>query len=141
MFCVAPAAPTRKTLAAKSKTPAKPPSPKVVGAAGLIAVAQHQLELGNFAPAAQYATAASAKAPVLDDYAQYIRAQAEYQLRNYADVQQAATHVFNQVPSSPFVGAAAALAVRADLDGDSPKQGLELIKKFFDVIPQPQADL
>ncbi|MBV9403888.1 MAG: transglycosylase SLT domain-containing protein, partial [Acidobacteriaceae bacterium] len=105
------------------------------------AVAQHQLELGNFAPAAQYATAASAKAPVLDDYAQYIRAQAEYQLRNYADVQQAATHVFNQVPSSPFVGAAAALAVRADLDGDSPKQGLELIKKFFDVIPQPQADL
>lgn len=107
----------------------------------MIAVAQYQLELGHFSSAADYATAASSKAPILDDYAQYIRAQAEYQLRNYSGVQQSATRVFNQEPSSPFVGAAAALAVRADLDGDSPKQALELIKKYFDVIPQPGADL
>lgn len=112
-----------------------------MGAAGLIAVAQHQLELGNFSSAAEYATAASAKAPILDDYAQYIRAQAEYQLKNYSEVQESATRVFNQSPPSPFVGAAAALAVRADLDGDSPKQALELIKKYFDVLPQPAADL
>ncbi len=119
----------------------KPQSPKAVGAAGLIAVAQHQLELGNFGAAAEYATEASSKAPMLDDYAQYIRAQAEYQLKNYAEVQQSATRVFDQVPPSPLVGPAAALAVRADLDGNSPKQGLELIKKYADVIPQPQSDL
>ena len=120
---------------------AKFQSPKVVGAAGLIAVAQHQLDLGKFDAASEYATEASRKAPVLDDYAQYIRAQAEYQLKNYSDVQQSATRVFNQVPLSPLVGPAAALAVRADLDCDNPKQALELVKKYFDLIPQPEADL
>ncbi len=113
----------------------------MVGAAGLIAVAQHQLDLNNSAAAADYATAASAKAPILDDYAQYIRAQAEYRLHNYSAVQQAATRVFNQQPASPFVGDAAALAVRADLDADSPKQALALIRKYYNVIPQPEADL
>jgi soluble lytic murein transglycosylase len=144
VLCAAPAkGPTKKKPAAakaKAQVP-KSQSPKVVGAAGLIAVAQHQFELGKFGPAAEYAMAASAKAPILEDYAQYIRAQAEYQLKNYNEVARSATRVFNQEPSSPFVGAAAALAVRADLDGDSPKQALELIQKYFDVIPQPEADL
>ncbi len=118
-----------------------PPRPAVVGAAGLISVAQHQLETGNFSAAAEYANAASKKAPILDDYSQYVRAQAEYQLKNYAEVAKSATRIFDHTPVSPFVGAAAALAVRAGLDGDSPKHALELVEKYFDVIPQPQADL
>jgi soluble lytic murein transglycosylase len=132
-------APTRKKLSKASKPALQPP--KVVGAAGLIAVAQHQLDLGNLPAAAQYAAAASKKAPILDDYAEYIRAQAEYGLKNYAEVAKAATHVFDQVPVSPFIGPAAALAVRADLDGDHPKQALELVKKYRERIPQPAADL
>ena len=124
-----------KALVAKAETP------KVAGAAGLIAVAQRELDKQNFAAAADYSTAAVSKAPVLADYAYYIRAQAEYGLHNYSDVGEAATHVFSHEPPSPFVGPAAALAVRADLDGDSPKQALALIRKYFDVVPQPQADL
>ncbi len=112
-----------------------------MGAAGLIAVAQHQLDLGNCAAAIDYASSASTKAPVLDDYAQYIRAQAEYKLKNYSEVAASATRVFNQAPVSPFVGPAAALAVRAGLDNDHPKEALDLVKKYFDRIPQPQADL
>jgi soluble lytic murein transglycosylase len=132
-------APIRKKIA-KPSTPHLQ-APKVVGAAGLIAVAQHQLDLGNLPAAAQYAGAASKKAPILDDYAEYIRAQAQYGLKNYAEVAKAATHVFDQVPVSPFVGAAAAIAVRADLDGDNPKQALELVKRYHERIPQPAADL
>ncbi len=130
----------RGTGTVKAAVP-KSESPKVVGAAGLIAVAQHELDKQNFTAAADYSSAAVAKAPVLADYAYYIRAQAEYGMRNYSDVGDAATHVFSQQPPSPFVGSAAALAVRADLDGDSPKQALALIRKYFDVVPQPQADL
>lgn len=78
---------------------------------------------------------------MLKDYAFYIREQAEYALRNYSDVNQAAVQVFDHDPESPFVGAAAALAVNADLDGDQPKQALELMQKYEDVIPQPQSDL
>jgi soluble lytic murein transglycosylase len=113
----------------------------VVGAAGLIAVALHELEKNDFQAAAEYATAASAKAPILDDYAQYLRAQAEYQLKNYDEVAKAATRVFNQVPLSPLVGTTATFAVRAQLDGDHPKQALVLVKKYYDRIPQPAADL
>jgi soluble lytic murein transglycosylase len=117
---------------------AVPPSPKVVGAAGLIAVAQHQLDLGNFAVAAGNASSAATQAPILNDYAQQIRAQAEFQLRNYAEVSKSATQVFNQQPLSPLIGSAAALAVAADLDADNPKRAFELIKKYFERIPQPQ---
>jgi soluble lytic murein transglycosylase len=131
-------APTRKKVK-KPSTPVIQP-PKVVGAAGLIAVAQHQLDLGNLPAASKYAAFASKKA-ILDDYAEYIRAQAEYGLKNYGEVAKAATHVFDQVPVSPFIGPAAALAVRADLDSDNPKQALELVKKYHDRIPQPEADL
>jgi soluble lytic murein transglycosylase len=112
-----------------------------VGAAGLIAVAQHQLDLGNFVAAAEYATSAGSQAPNLNDYAQYVRAQAEYRLRNYKDIDKSAMEIFNFEPLSPLVGPAAVLAVNADLDGDQPKQALDLIKKYFDRIPQPQADL
>lgn len=113
----------------------------MVGAAGLISVAQHELDQGNLPAAVEYATAAAGKAPILADYAQYIRAQAEYRLQKYDEVNKSAAKIFEHVPASPFVGAVAALAVRADLDGDSPKQALELVKKYFEKIPQPQADL
>jgi soluble lytic murein transglycosylase len=113
----------------------------VVGAAGLIAVAQRELDNKNFSAAAEYAQAALPKAPVLADYAHFIRAQAEYELHNYSNVNESAKRIFDFAPPSPLVGPVAALAVRADLEGDSPKQALELIRKYFDVVPQPQADL
>ena len=140
-FSPGKAAVHKKKRKATAPVATKPASPKLAGAASLIALAQHELENKNFAGAADYSVAAVAKAQVLADYAYYIRAQAEYQLHNYAEVQEAATHIFNNAPVSPFVGAAAALAVRADLDGDSPKQALALMKKYYDVVPQPQADL
>ena len=135
-----PAGVPKKLGAAVKPAPKKtvPPSPKVLGAAGLIAVAQHQFDLGNFAVAASSANTAAAQAPILNDYAQHIRAQAEFQLRNYAEVSKSATQVFNQQPLSPLIGSAAALAVSADLDADNPKRAFELIKKYFDRIPQPQ---
>ena len=104
-------------------------------------MAQHELDLGNFAAAAEYATAAGSKAPILNDYAQYILAQAEYRLKNYKDIDKPVKQIFTFEPLSPLVGAAAVLAVNADLDGDQPKEALELIRKYFDRIPEPQADL
>ena len=137
MVCLAATAPAAKRA---KKKPAIVSS-KSVGAAALIATAQHELEAGNFAAAAQHASEGATQAPKLDDYAHYIRAQAEYGLRNYPEVTKSATHVFNATPISPFVGAAASVAVRADLDGDMPKQALELVRKYYEVIPEPGADL
>jgi len=130
-----------KTARKTSAASAKAETPKAVGAAGLIAIAQHQLDGRNFAAAVSYSIEAGNKTPKLNDYAQYIHAQAAYELKNYADVAQAATAVFNQAPPSPLIGAAASLVVRAGLDGDRPKQALELTKKYYQQIPQPEADL
>ena len=138
MYSTTAAATTKHT---KKKAAAKPQGPKVVGAAGLIAVAQHQLEQNNLQAAVDYATSASARAPVLDDYAQYIREQAEYGLKNYPEVNKSAARVFRQLPLSPLTGPAAALAVRAALDASDPKSALQLVKKYYDRIPQPQGDL
>lgn len=125
----------------KKKSVAKPQPPKAVGAAGLIAVAQHELDQNHLQAAVDYASAATTKAPQLQDYAEYIRAQAEYKLQNYTGVAKAATRVFNQVPLSPLVGSTAALAVRAELDANNPKSALDLVRKYYDRIPQPEAAL
>lgn len=139
-FAAVPQASASKTSRPTKLSPPKrpTPNPKAIGAAGLIAVAQHQLDLGNFKVAAENASTAATKAPILNDYAQYIRAQAEYKLRNYAEASKAAMQVFNQQPLSPLIGSAAALTVSADLDADNAKRAFELVNRYFDRIPQPQ---
>lgn len=138
-----PSTQRKKSSAKAASRPSKEKSAKRsevknVGAAGMIALAQAQLDSHNYSAASEYAKSAASKAPVLADYAHYVQAQAELQLRNYSNVTESATHIFQHAPPSPFVGAAAALAVRADLDGDRPKEALQLIKKYFSVIPQPE---
>jgi soluble lytic murein transglycosylase len=123
--------PTKKTQAPKAKA---------VGGTGLIAAAQRLLTQGNFVTAAEYAKQAAGKVPQLEDYAEYIREQAEYNLKNYPEIGKSATRVFDQKPASPLTGPAAALAVKADLGNDQPKQALELIHKHYARITQPQAD-
>ncbi|HEY3456276.1 MAG TPA: tetratricopeptide repeat protein, partial [Bryobacteraceae bacterium] len=141
LLAAPPRAHKSKRVVKRAPRPKPPQAPKAVGAAGVLAVAQHQLDQGNFNAAVDYAAAAARKAPVLNDYAQYVRAEAEYKLKNYPEVARAATQVFNQDPVSPLLGPAAALAVNADLDSDNPKHALELVKKYFDRIPQPEATL
>ena len=116
------------------------PKPKAAGGAGLIAIAQRELESRHFDAASRYAKEAGAKAPALEDYAEYIREQAAYNLKDFPELSKAATRVFNVTPASPLSGAAAALAVKADLEGDSPKQALDLIRRFYPHISQPDAD-
>jgi soluble lytic murein transglycosylase len=113
----------------------------MVGAAGLIAAAQNQLDRKNYSAAVEYASNASSKAPVLRDYAEYLRAQAEYELKNYGNVTDSAKKIFEFLPASPLVSPAAALAVRADLEGNRPQQALALMTKYADVVPQPQSSL
>jgi soluble lytic murein transglycosylase len=127
----------KKTKQTKQTTA---PKPKAAGGAGLIAIAQRQLTQGDFATAAQYAKEAAGKAPQLEDYAEYIREQAEYNLKNYSEIGKSAARVFDQKPASPLTGPAAALAVKADLGNDQPKQALDLIRKYYPHISQPQAD-
>ena len=62
-----------------------------------------------------------------------------YQLKNYPEVTKSITQIFNQQLLSPMTGPAAAIGVSAYLDSGNPKQAFDLVKKYFDKIPQPQA--
>lgn len=137
----ASAAASRRSHSKSHTAQAEPPEKaKAVGAAAILAVAQRQLDQGDFAAATKYAQEASKRAPTLDDYANYVRAEAEYKLRHYKEVDKAVAHVFTHNPVSPLTGAAAALAVQSSLDADNPKNALDLIRKHYKRIPQPQAD-
>ena len=125
---------------AAKKVVREAPKPKAAGAAALLALAQRELDQRNFQVASEYAQRAAKQAPTLDDYANYIRAEAELSQRNYGEVTKAVVHIFSHNPPSPLDGPAAAVAVQADLDGDKPKRALELMRKYYDHIPQPQAD-
>ncbi len=128
----------------KKKAPPKPvgpPKPQASGPAANISLAKQYLELNNPATALEQANLAAVKVPQLNDYAQYYRAQAEYQLKNYSEVGKSVTQIFNQQLLSPMTGPAAAVGVAAYLDSGNPKQAFDLVKKYFDKIPQPQATL
>jgi soluble lytic murein transglycosylase len=125
---------------ARKAVPSSAPKAKAAGAAALLALAQKQLDTNNLQTAVDYASRAAKEAPELDDYANYVRAQAQARLRNPGEVSKAVAHVLEHTPVSPLTGPAAALAVQADLDSDQPQRALDLIRKFYKRIPQPQAD-
>lgn len=123
----------------KAKKPAGPPRPHAIGPAANISLARQYIEIGNASAALEQANIALVKVPLLNDYAQYYRAYAERQLKNFPEVTKSITQVFDQKLLSPMTGPAAALGVSAYLDSGNPKQAFDLVKKYFDKIPQPQA--
>jgi soluble lytic murein transglycosylase len=120
------------------RRPVKPAGPHAVGPAANISLARQYLELGNSSAALEQANIAAIKVPLLNDYAQYYRARAEFQLRNYPEVAKSVTQIFEQKLVSPMTGPAAAVGVAALLDAGDAKQAFDLVKKYFDKIPQPQ---
>lgn len=124
----------------KPVTESTSPKAKAAGAAVLLALAQKQLDHNNLSTAAEYATRAAKEAPELDDYANYVRAEAHFRLRDPSEVSKSVARVLEHNPVSPLTGPAAALAVQSDLDTDKPKEALDLIRKFYARIPQPQGD-
>ena len=128
----------KRVVRKAKKKPAGPPKPHAIGPAANISLARQYLELGNASAALEQANTAVVKVPLLNDYAQYYRAQAELQLKNYPEVAKSITQVFDQKLLSPMTGPAAAVGVSAYLDAGNPKQAFDLVKKYFDKIPQPQ---
>ncbi len=129
----------KRVVRKTKKKPAGPPKPHAIGPAANISLARQYLELGKSSAALEQANTAAIKVPLLNDYAQYYRAQAELQLKNYPEVTKSITQIFDQKLLSPLTGPAAAVGVSANLDAGNPKQAFDLVKKYFDKIPQPQA--
>ncbi len=83
----------------------------------------------------------SAKLPKLADYIAWLTASAQFDAQSYADVPATLAPVWTQSPPSPLIWRAALLASRADLQTGHTHEALEVLRKYYDKLPQPQGDL
>jgi soluble lytic murein transglycosylase len=83
----------------------------------------------------------SAKLPKLADYIAWLIASAQFDAQSYADVPATLAPVWAQSPPSPLIWRAALLASRASLQTGHAHEALEVLRKSYDKLPQPQGDL
>jgi len=82
-----------------------------------------------------------AKLPKLADYIAWLIASEHFEAASYADVPATLAPVWAQSPPSPLIWRASLLAARADLQTGHAHEALELLRKYYDKLPQPQGDL
>ncbi|MCU1339197.1 MAG: Lytic transglycosylase, catalytic [Bryobacterales bacterium] len=82
-----------------------------------------------------------ARLPKLADYAAWFLASAQSASKDYAVVPATLDTVFKQSPPSPLVPRSALLAAGALTDNNNPAAALDLLRKYYSVLPQPKGDL
>jgi soluble lytic murein transglycosylase len=118
--------------------------------AGLLAATDSSAELKAGAAALdekRYAAAVATleplikKLPSVADYPAWLVASAQYGAKNYAAVSAALAPVWKQTPPSPLAARAYVLAAQADIQNNKPKDAVEILRKNYPALPQPQGDL
>ena len=79
--------------------------------------------------------------PKLADYSNWFLASAELESKNYTEAVKDAEAVWSSVPPSPLGPRAVLLAARAHVENSEPAKALEVLRKHYDRLPQPQGDL
>lgn len=79
--------------------------------------------------------------PQVGDYIAWFLASAEFDAQQYADVPLALDAVWRQTPTSPLIGRSAILAAQAFLKTNNAHQAVELLRKYYSKLAQPQGDL
>jgi len=97
--------------------------------------------------AKRYASAIAAleplpkRLPKLADYAAWFLANAQFESQNYAAVPKTLAIVWQQIPPSPLAARAVLLAAKAYGQSGGTQEGLDLLRKYYTTLPQPQGDL
>ncbi|MGH9648611.1 MAG: tetratricopeptide repeat protein, partial [Bryobacteraceae bacterium] len=79
--------------------------------------------------------------PKLADYAAWFLGSAQFALKDYAAVPATLDTVFKQSPASPLVPRSALLAANALTQNNEAAAALEILRKYYSVISQPNGDL
>jgi soluble lytic murein transglycosylase len=79
--------------------------------------------------------------PKLADYAAWFLASAEYESKNYSAAPKVLETVWKQAPPSPLAARAVLLAARAYGQNGDTKEALDILRKYYASLPQPQGDL
>ena len=99
------------------------------------------LQAGHTGPAIAALKPLDKKLPKLADYVAWFLASAEFDTQAYSEVPKTLDAVWSQSPPSPLVWRAALLDARALEQAGNPQGALEVLRKYYDKLPQPQGDL
>ncbi|HEY1756198.1 MAG TPA: transglycosylase SLT domain-containing protein [Bryobacteraceae bacterium] len=99
------------------------------------------LDAKNYAAAAASLKGLGKRLPKLADYVGWLEASSQFGLKNYAGVEAALDPVWKQTPASPLTVKADMLAAQAFLQNGSAQRAVDLLRKNYAVLPQPQGDL
>jgi soluble lytic murein transglycosylase len=79
--------------------------------------------------------------PKLADYAAWLLGSAQFELKDSAGAIKSLEPVWSQTPASPLTPRAAVLAARAyQANGEAPG-AVEILRKYYSLLPQPSGDL
>jgi len=81
------------------------------------------------------------KLPKLADYAAWLLASAQFESENYAAVPKTLDPVWNRAPGSPLAPRGVLLASKAYLQNGEAKAAVDVLRKTYSILPQPQGDL
>jgi soluble lytic murein transglycosylase len=79
--------------------------------------------------------------PKLADYSAWLLASTEFGLKHYAVVPKALDAVWKQTPPSPLTARACMLSAQAYEQNGMPRDAVEILRKNYALLPQPQGDL
>lgn len=95
----------------------------------------------NYTAALSSANGLAKRLPKLADYAAWLSASAQFGLKNYSAVAAALDPVWKQTPPSPLAAKAYILAAQAEIQSGAGKSAVDILRKNYAVLPQPQGDL
>jgi soluble lytic murein transglycosylase len=111
------------------------------GALSLLALGATEVDERQFGDALKHLTAAGKRLPKLADYAAYLSATSEFELRQFSDTEKTLEPVWQSTPASPLVTKSVTLEANAYLQDGKPARALELVQKHLTDFPVPQAEL
>jgi soluble lytic murein transglycosylase len=132
--------PTPRTRAALLRYAHAHPNDKN-GALALLALGATEIDERQFGDALQHLTAAAKRLPALADYAAYLSAVSQSELRQFADTEKTLEPVWQSTPASPFVVKAVTLQVNSYLQDSKPGLALDLIQRHLTDFTVPRAEL
>ena len=99
------------------------------------------LDAKNYQAALASAGSLAKRLPKLADYAAWLAASAQFGLRNYSAVVGALDPVWKQTPASPLQSSSTLLAAQALMLNSAPKDAVDILRKNYAALAQPQTDL
>ncbi len=99
------------------------------------------LEAKRYAAAIPLLEPLGKKLPKLADYSAWFLASAQFGLKNYQAVPSILETVWKQKPPSPLAARAYILAAQAYEQSGNPNTAVEILRKNYALLPQPQGDL